>query len=39
MVEHRANRDITVNAIIMVIALILLGSHIWLIKKMKIEEE
>lgn len=39
MVEHRANRDITVSAIIMVIALILFGSHIWLIKKMKIIDE
>ncbi len=39
MVEHRANRDITVSAIIMVIALILFGSHIWLIKKMKIVDE
>ncbi len=39
MIEHRANRDITVSAIIMVIALILFGSHIWLIKKMKIVEE
>jgi len=38
MVEHRANRDITVSAIIMVIALILLASHFWLIKKMKIVE-
>jgi len=39
MVEHRANRDITVSAIIMAIALILFGSHIWLIKKMKIVDE
>ena len=39
MVEHRANRDITVSAIIMVIALILFGSHIWLVKKMKIVDE
>ncbi len=36
MVEHNANRTITVSAIIMVIALILFGSHSWLIKKMKI---
>ncbi len=35
MVEHRANRDITVSAIIMIIALLLFGSHIWLIKKMQ----
>ncbi|NOQ92780.1 MAG: hypothetical protein GQ552_08720 [Flavobacteriaceae bacterium] len=39
MVEHRANRDITVSSIIMVIALILFISHFWLIKKMKIVEE
>ncbi|MEN8125552.1 MAG: hypothetical protein ABFR32_10520, partial [Bacteroidota bacterium] len=38
LVEHRANRDITVSAIIMVIAIILFGTHLWLIKRMKIEE-
>jgi len=38
MVEHKANRAITVSAIIMIIAIILFGSHIWLMRKMKVVE-
>jgi len=34
-VEHRTHRDIIVSSLIMVIALILFGSHWWLLKKMK----
>ena len=37
-VEHRANRNITVSAIIMTIAIILFGSHIWLMKRIKYVE-
>ena len=36
MIEHRANRDITVSGIIMIIAIVLFGSHLWLIKRIKI---
>jgi|LGVF01.1.fsa_nt_gb predicted PurR-regulated permease PerM len=35
VVEHRANSGITVSAIIMIIAVILFGSHIWLMKRTK----
>lgn len=35
MIEHRANRDIMVSSIVMIIAILLLGSHIWIIKKVK----
>lgn len=34
-VEHRAHRDIIVSSMIMVIAVILFGSHWWLIKKIQ----
>ncbi len=38
VVEHRANSGITVSAIIMIIAIILFGSHIWLMKRTKYVE-
>ena len=34
-VEHRTHRDIIVSGLIMAIALVLFGSHWWLIKKMQ----
>jgi len=37
-VEHRTQRDIIVSGMIMVIAIILFGSHWWLMKKMKVVE-
>lgn len=37
-VEHRTQRDIIVSGMIMVIAVILFGSHWWLMKKMKVIE-
>jgi hypothetical protein len=37
-VEHNTYRDIVVSSFIIVIALILFGTHWWLMKKMKYEE-
>jgi len=37
-IEHRTQRDIIVSGMIMVIAVILFGSHWWLMKKMKVVE-
>jgi hypothetical protein len=37
-VEHRTRRDIIVSGLIMVIAVVLFGSHWWLMKKMKTAE-
>jgi len=37
-VEHRTRRDIIVSGLIMVIAVVLFGSHWWLMKKMKVVE-
>ncbi|MEN8187611.1 MAG: hypothetical protein ABFR05_10830 [Bacteroidota bacterium] len=38
-VEHRANKEIIVSSIIMIIAILLFGSHFWLMRKMKVEGE
>jgi hypothetical protein len=37
-VEHNTYRDIVVSSFIIVISLILFGTHWWLMKKMKYEE-
>jgi len=35
-VEHRTHRDIIVNSMVMIIAILLFGTHWWLIKKMQV---
>ena len=37
-VEHNTYRDIVVSSFVIIIALILFGTHWWLMKKMKYEE-